>query len=349
MNNQGSIMVWIERKLLKPAYVMMLFGLMVRGIALVLSGSIPYERWPLWMQLGIEGIAAFAMVGCADLILGTSTRLHVQIKKQAQGIRTSDAYIPRAGLSTKRYEVERERLRRAQEQAIRALEEEAKPYWFAMLACATITIVYGVSFAVTTLHGQNWGIAMIEIIGVGSIPFFTYFIAGYHREVKESPSDHAESIATEAVNDRLVAAQGRFATGEETPGDVALVRVGVAASPYHVSLVKAISQKVDGIKYWSARELYDLLGAITPSDQASIRRLIRTAGTAEKHGVVLDEEGRSYVVPDQAIPHLFARYLNKVAALRTFSDTSRTNLPTGAALVPVSLEHSANSARTTNV
>lgn len=350
MKNHGSVMQWIERRFLGPAVGMMFLGLIIRGVAIVLSMSIPYNTWPIWLRIGIEVIIAFAMVGCADVIFGAASRQYTASRRQIRTIRTSPDYMPRAGLNPAKYQVEAQRLSVARELAIKSVEDESKPQWLMMLFCVVVTVTYGLSFAALVMRDANPAFIIIEILGVASVPVFTWYVSTHHTTSQESPGEHAESIATGAINKRLLEAQERFAKGEETADDLSLVRQGVGASPFHVALVKSLMHKVEGEVYYAAKELYTLFGAVTPSDQASIRRIVLRAGRdevlSEKLGIRQSDDGKTYLIPKSAIVDLFPRYINKVALARTQMDIPRSNIGFQPASSPILNEHVPSSART---
>lgn len=324
----NRIKTLIEQKLLTPAYVGMLAGLLVRSIALVLSVAIPYGTWPLLLKVFIEGCAAVGMVACADIVLSTASAATAALERQIESVRNSPDYQANPRLSPARYAQAQAALDARRELVTTGLRNERRREWAAVLFCGGITVGYGVLFGATVLAEASWVTVAVEIIGVASIPFITWYISAQYKEETAAPEERAKALSLLAVDQRLQTAHARFAAGDETDADIGLLDVATASSRYHNKMIRALRRPDDKEKYLTTPELYALLGIVDSSGQSSIRRIVRKAGENGEHGVTRDASSEAWLTPRAHIVDLFPQFLggaNAASARRTRTSTRRTS------------------------
>lgn len=348
-HNSNRIKSLIERRLLTPAYVGMLAGLLVRSVALVLSVAIPYGTWPMLVKILIEGAAALGMIGCADIVLSAASASAAAIDRQIDSVRNRPDYQPNPRLAKERYEQVKAALDAKRDLVLAGLGRERRKEWGAVLFCGAVTVSYGVLFGVTVLAAANWITVAVEVIGVATIPFVTWYISAQYKEEQAAPEEHAKSLSLMAVDQRLQAAHGHLASGAETPEDLALLDVATEASHYHNRLVRALRRPDRGVRYLTTPELYSLFGVSDSSGQAAIRRAVRKAGETHQHGVTRDAQTDAWLTPASALLDLFPGFIG------TAGTTTRTQRTRASAAAMQDLaanrraqqgEHEANNART---
>lgn len=314
----------IERHLLAPAYFLMILGLLIRSVALVLSVAIPYGSWPIVIRILVEGFAAFGMVGCADIALSAASSSAAKLEHQLDALRASVEFMPNARLSGDRYQREKERLDAQRERAAAGLSRElVKEHW-AMGGTGSITVLYGILFALTVLNQASLIAVAIEVVGVAAIPFITWYFSAQYKEETAAPEESAKSLALASVDNRLGASKERLGKGEETTADLDLLEAAMVDSPYHKKLVGALRRPDTRVVYVSTPDIYKLFGVRDSSGQATIRRIVRKAGETHQHGVIADPQSGGWRTPKSSLIEMFPQYIGGVRAADAEADTQRT-------------------------
>lgn len=349
-NSGNRIKSLIERRLLTPAYVGMVAGLLIRSIALVLSIATPYGSWPVLVRLIIEGCAAVGMVGCADIVLSVASAAHAAIDRQIDAARNSPEYTPNPRLSPARYEQTKQALEARRALVLAGLMRERRKEWVAVLFSAGVTVSYGVLFGLTVMSHASPITIGVEVVGVAAIPFVTWYLSAQYREEQPAPEEHAKGLALLAIDQRLHAAHTRLSTGAETESDISLLEVGTEASVYHNRLVRALRRPAESAGYLTTPQLYQLLGVTDSSGQASIRRIVRKAGDAQQYGVIRDTKKDAWLTPKSAVVELFPQFIGqgtKASAGRTPASARRATNPPQSSRIAQTGEQGSNSVRTT--
>lgn len=296
----------IEKKILQPAYMGMIAGLIIRSVALVLSAGIEYDTWPLFIRVAVEAMAALGMVGCADVVLSVASGRSAQMDREIAAARTSPMYNPNPRLRKEKYLQEKEALETRRQLAISNLTIERRKEWSAIIFCAGVTVTYGVLFGLVTLKHANAVSIITEIVGVAAIPFITYYLSAQYREEEDAaPDETAKSTALGVVDDKLQGIRERFKSGTETPQDVSLMDAATEGYDYHNRLVKRLAAKQSGKKYMTTPEIYEYFGAVDASSQANIRRIVREAGKKGDWGVMWDDEHKCWITPSDSLGDMF--------------------------------------------
>lgn len=340
----------IERRLLTPAYVGMVAGLLIRSIALVLSIATPYASWPVLVRLVIEGCAAVGMVGCADIVLSVASAATAAIDRQIDAARNSPEYMPNPRLSPSRYEQAKAALEARRALVLAGLARERRKEWVAVLFSAGVTVSYGVLFGLTVMSHASPITIGVEVVGVAAIPFVTWYLSAQYREEQPAPEEHAKGLALLAVDQRLHSARARLASGEETDSDISLLEVGTEASVYHNRLVRALRRPAESGGYLTTPQLYQLLGVTDSSGQASIRRIVRKAGDNRQYGVIRDTKTDAWLTPRAAVIDLFPQFIGgsaKASAGRTSTSPRRAIATAETSISAQSSGQGSDSARTT--
>lgn len=349
MSTDGNSVIHVGRKLLKPAYIGMLAGLLVRSVALVVSVGFPYESWPLALKLIIEAVAALGMVACADIVLGVASARKAQLERQMGSERNSPEYQPNPRLSKERFAQQKDMLDARLEKALKGLSDEASKEFAAILFCGGVTIAYGVLFGLMILARASWIAVAVEVIGVGSIPFITWYLSAQYREPQAAPDERAKGISLMAVDQRLKVAHDHFGQGAETPEDLNLLDVATKDSPLHNRLVKALHKPDTSVKYLTTPEIYQLFGITDSSGQASIRRKVRKAGEAQLHGVTTDPQSGAWLTPESSIVRMFPDFIGvgaSASSRKPRASNPRTKKVPDVVLVARTPENSSVTART---
>ncbi len=325
MSADANSVIHVGRKILKPAYLGMLAGLLVRSVALVLSVGIPYDTWPVVLRIIIEGVAALGMVACADIVLGVASASKAQLDRQITSENNSLEYQPNPRLAKDRYAQMKEVLDARRAQVVAGLEREAVKERNAIIFGAFVTISYGILFGVMILARASWIAVCVEVIGVATIPFVTWYLSAQYKEPQASPDERAKGISLMAVDARLKTAHGHFGEGAETVEDLNLLDVATKDSPLHNRLVRALRKQDASVKYLTTPELYTLFGVTDSSGQATIRRIVRKSGENQLHGVTTDSHTGAWLTPESSIVAMFPRFigLNASASIRS----PRTSIP----------------------
>lgn len=306
MSNSNKLKRLIEKRILMPAYVGMITGLIVRSVALVLSTAVSYDTWPIIIRIAVEAMAALGMVGCADVVLSVSSASAAALDRQIAITRTSPQYTPNPRLKKEKYQQEKELMDHRRALAISGLEQEKTKEQRAIGFCATVTVVYGVLFAVTTMKNTNIVTILTEIVGIAAIPFITWYLSAQYKEDEDAkPEETAKATALAVVDDKLQGVRERFRNGTETPQDVSLMDAATESFDYQNRLVKRLAARQAGVKYYTTPQIYAYFGAEDASTQATIRRIIREAGKRGDYGVIWDDEKGAWLTPSVALDEMF--------------------------------------------
>ncbi len=309
MGGQFKIKELLERKLLTPAYVLMISGLLIRSVALVISVAVPYATWPIFLRLAIELFAALGMVGAADMILSFAAGTWAQLDMQIDAVMGSPDYVPNPRLNREKFDQQSRLLNERRDRVLGGLKREKGKERVAVFFCGGVTVSYGLLFGLTVMTAANPVAIAVEVIGVAMIPFATWYLSAQYKGETVSPETTAKGLALASVDGRLQAAKDRFASGGETVEDVKLLATATEGSAYHQRLVRALRKPDTSVKYLTLPEVYAAIGAISNSERASARRLVRKAGMAEAHGVIYDDETKAWLTPRQAVFDIFPRLL----------------------------------------
>jgi hypothetical protein len=335
----------ISRYVLGPAYGVMLFSLVIRSLATVVSTSFPYDNWPLPLRIVIEVVAVLGMIVCSEIILSAAASSWSVIQQQIRSTLASDEYKPSPRLRGDALARQVELLNARKAEAVARLKVDARNELIAVFAGGAVSTLYGVLFAATSIQTLSASAIITEVVLCASLPFVVFYLSALYKPEHHNPEERATGAAVVALDKKVEASGGNIISGEYTQADVDVLDAAISGSPVHKRMLAALARPDGTVQELTTPEVYRFFGATTPSEQASIRRVIRKAGEAKKPGpdgkplVRWDAKEELWRVPITSMALLFP-------AERWQATKSRTRAEQGANTQRTGGEHPANTART---
>lgn len=270
-------------RLVPFALVALIASLVLRSLATVVSTSVPYDTWPLWLRISVEICAVLGMVICSEIILSAAAARRTVILAQIQQVEESDEYKPSPRLKGEALTQKVALLDARKRQAVLRLEQEAKREMGAVRMGGAVTITYGVLFAATTIHTLTLVAVVTELLLCGFLPFVIYYFSARYKPEQHNPGETATTATTAALDEKVRHAGKRVLSGEYDRRDVGVLEAAAPDSPVHRKMLAALMpHDGSGMPEWSVSEVYIALGVSEKSGKASVRRVVRKAGEAHK-------------------------------------------------------------------
>lgn len=265
------------------ALVILIASLVLRSLATVVSTSIPYDSWPLWLRIVVEVFAVLGMVICSEIILSAAAARRAVILVQIQQTEESDDYKPSPRLKGDALAERVALLEARKRQAVKRLEEDGKRELGAVRMGGAVTITYGVLFAVTTVHTLTPVAIVTELILCGFLPFIIYYFSARYKPEAHNPGETATVATTAALDEKVKHAGKRVLSGEYDRRDVGVLEAAAPDSPIHRKMLAALMPAdASGLPELTVSEVYAQLGITEKGAKASVRRVIRKAGDAKR-------------------------------------------------------------------
>jgi hypothetical protein len=272
----------ISRWVLGPAYGVMLFSLVIRSLATVVSTSFPYGAWPLALRIAVEVVAVLGMIVCSEIILSAAASSWAVIQQQIRSTLASEEYKPAPRFKGDALARQAELLNARKAEAVGRLKVDARNELIAVFAGGVISTLYGILFAATSINTLSVAAIITEVILCASLPFVVFYLSALYKPEHHNPAERAQGAAVAALDAQVEEAGRKILSGDYEQRHVDVLEAPLTDSPVHKRMLAALARPDGTVPEMTTPELYRFFGATTPSEQSSIRRVVRKTGEAKK-------------------------------------------------------------------